>query len=510
MVIAVSVDKDFGVRLIFNITIRRGCPAEEFVACGFGEADIVIRSYGCVRILRVTSVFKGQRAAPEIIMIRNRHGLGFIGVDCRQCGVLCDGDLIARVDERAVFHFPSAEVFGIFRRKYAGGAAAYILLVIRCYVFVLALNVCDREAILCGGEEWGNRNGAVKIGIYIEQRAVGINPSGGLFRELFKQCLKLFGIRKLCAVRNFNRFKLSVRRGRQVNRSFNNRRLPLCVERNVLCGHRLAGEVIRRAFARLVIIPACKREVCGYTGRFFRCVVGIGNTLLILAAFGFFRFSSVNERDIIRVTGVVEFSVVVFRFIFPRKDATNPFVIRFEFLEFKPSYRILIFVRNCEARTGACIRMMQFILNSIIGCSATLTGENFHIIICSLTTITGLRSIESRTLQWHGINIDLIGTTAITCAPCAAAIVSRPLITDVRAIFRRNSKICILLRRRYPTTVTVELNVINISLIIDIYNRGAVIGNGFLRNRLCGKAGIRFCFSIRCAVCGAGLFFNIL
>ena len=165
MVIAVSVNKNFGVRLIFNITIRRGCPAEEFVACGFGEADIVTRSYGCVRILRVTAVYKGPRAAPEIIMIRNRHGLGLIGVDCPQRDVLCDGNLIARVDELA-FHFPSAEVFGIFRRKYAGGAAAYILLVI--YFFALALNVCDREAVLCGGEERGNRNGAVKLGIYIE------------------------------------------------------------------------------------------------------------------------------------------------------------------------------------------------------------------------------------------------------------------------------------------------------------------------------------------------------
>ena len=282
-------------------------------------------------------------------MIRNLHGLGLFGVDCRQRGVLCDGNLIARVDERAVFHFPSAEVFGIFRRKYAGGAAAYILLVIRCYIFVLALNVCDREAILCGGEERENRNGAVKFGIYIEQRAVGINPSGGLFLEIFKQCLKLFGIRKLCAVRNFNRFKLSVRRGRQVNLSFNNRRLPLCVERNALCRHRLAGEVIRCAFAILVIIPACKREVCGYTSRSCRGARHIGNILLILAAFGFFCLTAVNERDIIRFTGVVEFSVVVFRFIFPRKDATNPFVIRFEFLEFKPSYRILIFVRNCGA-----------------------------------------------------------------------------------------------------------------------------------------------------------------
>ena len=349
IVIAVSVNKNFGVRLIFNITIRRGCPAEEFVACGSGEAGIVIRSYGCGRILRVTAVYKGLRAAAlEIIMIRNLHGLGLIGVDCRQRGVLCDGNLIARVDELAVFRFPSAEVFGILRRKYAGGAAAYILLVIRCYVFVLVLNVCDREAILCGGEERGNRNGAVKLGIYIEQRAVGIDPSGGLFREIFKQFLKLFGIRKLCAVRNFNRFKISVRRGRQVNRSFNNRRLPLCVERNALCRHRLAGEIIRSAFANLVIIPACKREVCGYTGRFCRGVRHIGNILLILAAFGFFRFAAVNERDFIGVTGVVEFSVVVFRFIFPKKTA-RPFVIRFEFLEFKPSYRILIFVRNCVA-----------------------------------------------------------------------------------------------------------------------------------------------------------------
>ena len=430
-------------------------------------------------------------------MIRNRLGLGLIGVDCRQRGVLCDGNLIARVDELA-FHFPSAEVFGIFRRKYAGGAAAYILLVIRCYVFVLVLNVCDREAILCGGEERGNRNGAVKLGIYIEQRAVGINPSGGLFRELFKQCLKLFGIRKLCAVRNFNRFGSSVRRGRQVNLSFNNRRLPLCVERNALCRHRLAGEIIRRAIEILVIIPACKRKVCGYTGRSCRGC-NIGNILLILAAFGFFRFAAVNERDVIGVTGVVEFSVVVI-ISAPIPTCTKRF-------ELKARYRILIFVRNCGTRTGTCIQMMKHIFNSVNRNCITRTGESFHIIICSLTTITGLRSIESRTIQWHGINIDLIGTTAITCAPCAAAIVSRPLITDVRAIFCRNFKTCILLRRREPTTVTVELNVINISLIINVYDCGAVTGNGLLLNRLCGKAGIRFCFSF--CLCAGRAFFGL-
>ena len=313
IIIAVSVDKDRSACCVFNlIAVRRGCPAAEFVACGGVESDIAKRFYGCVRILRVTSVFKGLHVVPEIIMIRNRLGLGLIGVDCRQRDVLCDGNLIARVDELAVFRFPSAEVFGIFRRKYAGGAAAYILLVIRCYVFVFVLNVCDREAILCGGEERGNRNGAVKLGIYIEQRAVGINPSGGLFRERFKQFLKLFGIRKLFAVRNFNRFKLSVRRGRQVNLSFNNRRLPLCIERNVLCGHRLAVEDICRAFARLVIIPACKRKVCGYTGRFCRVVVDIGNILLILAANLSILRTLIHEYDIIGVAGIVEFGIIVF------------------------------------------------------------------------------------------------------------------------------------------------------------------------------------------------------
>ena len=245
-------------------------------------------------------------------MIRNLHGLGLIGVDCPQRGVLCDGNLIARVDERAVFHFPSEEVFGIFRRKYAGGAAAYILLVIRCYVFVLVLNVCDREAILCGGEERGNRNGAVKLGIYIEQRAVGgINPSRGLFRERFKQFLKLFGIRKLCAVRNFNRYRFSVRRGTQINCCVDLRRLPLCVERNALCGHRLAGEIIRRASARLVIVPTCKRKICGYTGRFCRGVVDIGNILLILAANLSILRTLIHEYDIIGVAGIVEFGIIV-------------------------------------------------------------------------------------------------------------------------------------------------------------------------------------------------------
>ena len=246
-------------------------------------------------------------------MIRNRLGLGLNGVDCRQRGVLCDGNLIARVDERAVFRFPSEEVFGSFRRKYAGGAAAYILLVIRCNIYIRTLNVCDREAILCGGEERGDRNGAVKIGIYIEQRAVGINPSGGLFRELFKQCLKIFGIRKLCAVRNFNRFKLSIRRGRQVNLSFNNRRLPLCVERNALSGHRFAGEHERVAYAKLVFIPTCKHKPFFNIRRSRRRKACIFNAFFVLVIYSFdiCFLSTVYKLNPVRITVIIEFCVII-------------------------------------------------------------------------------------------------------------------------------------------------------------------------------------------------------
>ena len=297
-------------------------------------------------------------------MIRNRLGLGLNGVDCRQRDVLCDGNLIARVDERAVFHFPSAEVFGIFRRKYAGGAAAYILLVIRCNIYIRTLNVCDREAILCGGEEWGNRNGAVKLGIYIEQRAVRINPSGGLFRELFKQCLKLFGIRKLCAVRNFNRFKISVRRGRQVNRSFNNRRLPLCIERNVLCRHRLAGEVICRAFAKLVIIPAGKRKVCGYASRFCRGVVDIGNILLILAADFIILCTVIHENDTVGFTIIIELCTIVV----PANTRA------FTFIKLKACNCISVFFSNRVTFSVNRILVIQLVFSA---------GNGFEVIRCN-------------------------------------------------------------------------------------------------------------------------------
>ena len=298
IVIAVSVDKNFFIRLIFNITIRRGCPAEEFVACGFGEADIVIRSYGCGRVSRValTAIIIGTRvgAAPEIIMIRNRHGLGLNGVDCPQRDVLCDGNLIARVDELA-FHFPSAEVFAVYRSKDTRTAAREVFLLvfgrfIRTFFFVcygIAFTGRSKERIKCYR--------TVQRRVQIEQHTAfaGYNePCGRCFAGFcLNTCndrVKIIRLGDFLTIRNRECFRLAIRRSTQINGCVNLRRLPLCVERNARCRHRLAGEHERLAFAKLVIIPACKYVILRihivYLVRTLRFIVCASNAGFVLIA----------------------------------------------------------------------------------------------------------------------------------------------------------------------------------------------------------------------------------
>ena len=296
MVIAGSVDKNRVIRVIFNlIAVPRGCPAEELVACGGLEVDIVKRFYGCVRILRVTAVYKGPRAAPEIIMIRNHHGLGLNGVDCRQRGVLCDGNLIARVDELAVFHFPSAEVFAVYRSKDTRTAAREVFLLvfgrfIRTFFFVcygIAFTGRSKERIKCYR--------TVQRCVQIEQHTAfaGYNePCGRCFAgfclNTCNDCVKIIGLGDFLTIRNRECFRLAIRRSTQINCCVDLRRLPLSIERNARCRHRLAGEHERLAFAKLVIIPACKYVILRihivYLVRTLRFIVCASNAGFVLIA----------------------------------------------------------------------------------------------------------------------------------------------------------------------------------------------------------------------------------
>ena len=299
IVIAVSVEKDRIACCVFNlIAVRRGCPAEELVACGSGEADIVIRSYGCGRVSRValTAIIIGTRvgAAPEIIMILNRLGLGLLGVDCRQRDVLCDGNLIARVDELA-FHFPSAEVFAVYRSKDTRTAAREVFLLvfgrfIRTFFFVcygIAFTGRSKERIKCYR--------TVQRCVQIEQHTAfaGYNePCGRCFAGFcLNTCndrVKTFGLGDFLTIRNRECFRLAIRRSTQINCCVDLRRLPLSIERNARCRHRLAGEHERLAFAKLVIIPACKYVILRihivYLVRTLRFIVCASNAGFVLIA----------------------------------------------------------------------------------------------------------------------------------------------------------------------------------------------------------------------------------
>ena len=274
-------------------------------------------------------------------MIRNFHGLGLNGVDCRQRDVLCDGNLIARVDELA-FHFPSAEVFAVYRSKDTRTAAREVFLpvfgrFIRTFFFVcygIAFTGRSKERIKCYR--------TVQRCVQIEQHTAfaGYNePCGRCFAgfclDMCNNRVKIIRLGDFLTIRNRECFRLAIRRSTQINCCVDLRRLPLSIERNARCRHRLAGEHERVAFAKLVIIPVCKCEVCGYTVRSCRGgVCHIGNILLILAAFGFFCLTAVNERDFIGVTGVVELCTIIIitntrTYLFVKSKTCNRILIFF-------------------------------------------------------------------------------------------------------------------------------------------------------------------------------------
>ena len=289
----------------------------------------------------------------EIIMIRNRLGLGLLGVDCRQRDVLCDGNLIARVDELA-FHFPSAEVFAVYRSKDTRTAAREVFLLvfgrfIRTFFFVcygIAFTGRSKERIKCYR--------TVQRCVQIKQHTAfaGYNePCGRCFAgfclNTCNDLVKIFGLGDFLTIRNRECFRLAIRRSTQINCCVDLRRLPLSIERNARCRHRLAGEHERLAFAKLVIIPACKCVTRIYFTRVIWNIVCVSNTGFILKVLSIIRTAVVNECDVIRVTGVVELCIIVI--------ISVPTPLCVKCFELKARNRVFIFIRNMVACTGTCI-----------------------------------------------------------------------------------------------------------------------------------------------------------
>ena len=251
-------------------------------------------------------------------MILNRLGLGLNGVDCRQRGVLCDGNLIARVDELVVFRFPSAEVFAVYRSKDTRTAAREVFLLvfgrfIRTFFFVcygIAFTGRSKERIKCYR--------TVQRCVQIKQHTAfaGYNePCGRCFAGFcLNTCndrVKIFGLGDFLTIRNRECFRLAIRRSTQINCCVDLRRLPFCVERNALCRHRLAGEHERLAFAKLVIIPACKCVTRIYFTRVIWNIVCVSNAGFVLKVLSIIRTAVVNECDVIGVAGIVELCTII-------------------------------------------------------------------------------------------------------------------------------------------------------------------------------------------------------
>ena len=369
-------------------------------------------------------------------MIRNRLGLGLIGVDCRQRGVLCDGNLIARVDELA-FHFPSAEVFAVYRSKDTRTAAREVFLLvfgrfIRTFFFVcygIAFTGRSKERIKCYR--------TVQRCVQIKQHTAfaGYNePCGrcfaGFFLDTCNDRVKIIRLGDFLTIRNRECFRLAIRRSTQINCCVNLRRLPFCVERNALCRHRLAGEIKRRAFAKLVIIPACKCVTRIYFTRAIWNIVCVSNTGFVLKVLSIILTAVVNECDVIRVTGVVELCIIVI--------ISVPTPLCVKCFELKARNRVFIFISNMVACTGACIGVMQHVFNATNGNCIARSGKSLYIIICSFTTLTSFRAVECISTHWHCINIYLIWTSDWINSPCAASLISRPILADICAMLCTN------------------------------------------------------------------------
>ena len=122
--------------------------------------------------------------------------------------------------------------------------------------------------------------------------------------------------------------------------------------------------------------------------------------------------------------------------------------------------------------------------------------------------------IESSTIKGHNIYTCLPSVAILRNIPCTFRLI-RPFVTDVSTIFCCNSKACILFitiaAKKTIVIDGIEFYVVNISLIINVYDCGTVTGNGLLLNRLRrSKTVIFFRRSFRFRTCFAILGFSFL
>ena len=491
-----------------------GCgPADENVAGGGGEAQVCRRLYCCegvgANVILGTGVLSAVVSQPD----RGRC-LGVLGGEDHVAAHL--HGLTGLIDFVVCFVPPVQEPQVAILRSQDRGVAAALIGVAVHRARLVAFHVGNREDFQRSGEVGHQSHGGIELGIRIEQRlcAVGVHgePGAGLLpviagSDLFHQFRVAGSILQRRAIGNAQRFSHTVDVDCQINGCVNLGGRPLGIEGDVLGRHGLAFEYESIALADLVLIPAFKHVSRRHTGRPGRFIAYVAQRLLILQGLGLLCSTFIDEDNVIAVTGVVEFGVII------SAAKAGSFLIG------KTGDRISIFLCDNISPARRGIAMVQLVGNSAIGNRTNLSRENLYIVVCCFASAVLIRPIVAAATYGHNIDVTLICRTILSSTPRAAAVNLRPLVRDVCTVLCGNGQLSnswaisivpMLLSTGVNYVIQIERNGILIALVVHIHNGAAVTGDGLLGNGLGREATIALGSGTCLLAGGAGLGFGLL
>ena len=418
MILAVIVDA--GLRACLKRSTVAVSPAGERVALASGKIGLFVGLDRDQAVVRDVVDCNGLIGSTKVAVVGDGDRLRFLAVNGGQGDITVDRDCVVRVILGACAVLPVEEdlaLEGGVRTVADGGGCA----------LAVAVGVVNRLVVTARGDighavgflaaELGIKREVVgDLGVRVEGLAALIGPA----EEVTLGRRGFFGEGDGALVRNFA-FYIVLTFDLKGDRM--HRRDPLGVNDDVLRGHG-AIEVESIALAQLVAIPA--REGVAFLARGrggSDRTVQSAEALLIF--FGVrVLYLTVLKGKLVVVAGVVECGAVVLFIDFRT----------FRRIEGKAGDVVLVLFSDFVTRTWAGILVVQFVARAG-GRITGLAGEHLYIVISSFAAFSGLGAVEIVAVQRHCFDVDLIGAAVRRCSPSGAAIIRRPLLGDVSAVF---------------------------------------------------------------------------
>ena len=357
------------------------------------------------------------------------------------------------------------------------------------------------------------------LGVEVEGSAILLHPAqelvalGHLVGRYFRHIngVVVRNILKLIVHRRFVSF---------IQRYDVDRSHPLGIQRDILIGHGLAGEIIFFTLAKLIVIPASESIALFASGRIKSKVVGTIDGLLVFHGNSLYRLAAADEYDITAVAGVIELGTVIILVVLGAQA----------FITGKAGDGIAVFVGDCQPNIGfRSVCILELIITPIIPvvyAAGFVAGQDFRVIFSRLRIIAVLLAVEIGAAQRHDVNACLCCTAIRADIPATAW----PLITDICTVLGSD------LMRRFQAVIrmpvfffaalkltgqkiiaspsmlmlffsagiagiitAIEVDDVFIALVIYVDNGGVVTGNGLLHNGLRSETII--IFDTLCVLC---------